>query len=240
MQDLGESPAKPSWLPADRRSRNGGRRDLDRGQSRSGRDEPQEKKTQLIPKRVLGKTGVEVSMLNLGTWRSPGLDRLLKFAWANGVRYYDTARSYGSEPAIGKWLTENPENRKEIFLVTKDEPANDPQQLITLLDERLKALKTDYIDLVFIHALGDHHGTEQAVEMAQEAGSFKETIETIKKSGKAKFVGFSTHHATRRRSSRPRRKAAWSTRSCSSTPPGWTRTPRSTRPSTPATRRGSA
>ena len=58
-----------------------------------------------LPKRTLGRTGVEVTMLNLGTWRSVGLDRILRFAWANGIRYVDTAKSYGSEPAIGRWLT---------------------------------------------------------------------------------------------------------------------------------------
>ena len=76
----------------------------------------------LLPKRMLGRTGVEVSMLNLGTWRSVGLDRILRFAWANGIRYVDTAKSYGSEPAIGRWLQAMPEVRKELFLVTKDHP----------------------------------------------------------------------------------------------------------------------
>lgn len=159
-------------------------------------EEPQAKKAMVIPRRKLGKTGVDVTMLNLGTWRSPGLDRLLKFAWANGVRYYDTAKSYGSEPAIGRWLTANPEIRKQIFLVTKDSPRS-PRQLIPMLDERLAALKTDYVDLIFIHALGDHQSSvDEAIEIAS-GREFKETAEAIKKSGKAKFVGFSTHHTHR-------------------------------------------
>ena len=69
----------------------------------------------MLPKRTLGRTGVEVSMLNLGTWRSVGLDRILRFAWANGIRYVDTAKSYGSEPAIGRWLQAMPEVRKETL-----------------------------------------------------------------------------------------------------------------------------
>ena len=63
-------------------------------------------------------------MLNLGTWKSVGLDRILRFAWANGIRYIDTAKSYGSEPAIGRWFQAMPEVRKDIFLVTKDHPAD--------------------------------------------------------------------------------------------------------------------
>ena len=85
-------------------------------------------------------------MLNLGTWRSVGLDRILRFAWANGIRYIDTAKSYGSEPAIGRWLQAMPEVRKQIFLVTKDHPGL-PEEMIDRLDERLDALKTDYVDL---------------------------------------------------------------------------------------------
>src|SRR6516225_6709754 len=91
-------------------------------------------KAALLPKRTLGRTGVEVSILNLGTWRSVGLDRILRFAWANGLRYVDTAKSYGSEPAIGRWLQAMPEARKELFLVTKDHPST-PRELIAKLDE---------------------------------------------------------------------------------------------------------
>ena len=93
-----------------------------------------------LPKRNLGRTGVEVSILNLGTWRSVGLDRILRFAWANGVRYVDTAKSYGSEPAIGRWMQAMPEVRKELFLVTKDHP-DTPSEMIKQLDERLAALQ---------------------------------------------------------------------------------------------------
>jgi uncharacterized protein len=147
-----------------------------------------------LAKRKLGKTGVEVTMLNIGTWRSSGVERLLRFAWANGVRYIDTARSYGTEPAIGRWLQATPEARKELFLVTKDHPSS-PKGLIRQLDDRLKALKTDYVDLIFIHAMGDH---DFATEVKwPESKEFKVAAEAIRKSGKAKFVGFSTHHARR-------------------------------------------
>jgi predicted aldo/keto reductase-like oxidoreductase len=147
-----------------------------------------------LPKRPLGRTGVEVSILNLGTWRSVGLDRILRFAWANGVRYVDTAKSYGSEPAIGRWIRTMPEVRKDLFLATKDHPST-PQQLIELLDQRLRALQLDYVDLIFIHALGDHDFAHE-VEWPKSQ-EFKETADAIRKSGKAKFVGFSTHHPRR-------------------------------------------
>jgi len=158
--------------------------------------QPASKTTQsaVLPKRILGRTGVEVSILNLGTWRSVGLDRILRFAWANGVRYVDTAKSYGSEPAIGRWLQAMPEVRKELFLVTKDVPSS-PRQLIKQLDDRLSALQTDYVDLIFMHALGDHHFAAEV--NWPKSKEFKQTAEAIRKSGKARFVGFSSHHPRR-------------------------------------------
>ncbi len=151
-------------------------------------------KTKPLPKRKLGRTGVEVSILNFGTYQPDSLNRLLPFAWANGVRYVDTAHSYGSEPAIAKWMKSSPEIRKELFLVTKDTPGT-PRELLAKLDERLEALETDYIDLIFIHAVGDRNTNAQVEWPASQ--EFKETADAIRKSGKAKFVGFSTHHARR-------------------------------------------
>jgi predicted aldo/keto reductase-like oxidoreductase len=160
-----------------------------------GADEPAPDKA--LPRRKLGKTGVEVTILNQGTWKAPdSLDRLLRFGYSNGIRYIDTAKSYGSEPGIAKWLASDSSIRKSIFLVTKDSPKS-PSQLKGMLDQRLKALKVDYVDLIFFHALGDHQqSVDEAIEFAG-GKEFKETADAIRKSGKAKFVGFSTHHRHR-------------------------------------------
>jgi uncharacterized protein len=164
------------------------------GQSAAAQPPAKSKLTAELPKRTLGKTGASVTILNLGTWMSPGGERLLRFAWANGIRYVDTAKSYGSEPMIGKWLRTMAVPRNELFLVTKDQP-NTPEQLIWQLNERLEALQTDYVDLIFLHALGDRNfDLEWQWAMSPE---FKATADAIRKSGKAKFVGFSTHHPAR-------------------------------------------
>ncbi len=161
----------------------------------AAQDAPKATQSALLAKRKLGKSGIEVSMLNIGTWRSSGVERLLRFAWANGIRYIDTAQSYGTEPAVGRWFQQTPEARKDTFLVTKYHATASPTELIKKIDDRLAALKTDYIDLVFLHALGDHDfDTEVKWPNSQE---FKETAEAIKKAGKAKLVGFSTHHPKR-------------------------------------------
>ncbi len=87
-----------------------------------------------------------------------------------------------------------PEVRKEIFLVTKDHP-NTPRQLIAQLDARLAALRVDSVDLFFIHGIGRDYGYD-SLEWPR-GRELKETIEAIKKSGKARFVGFSCHDARR-------------------------------------------
>ena len=157
-------------------------------------DEPAKASKTTLPTRTLGKTGVDVTILNQGTWRASGLDRILRFAYASGIRYFDTAKSYGSEGGFKRWFAQSPEVRKDIFLVTKDSP-REPGQLAAMLDERLDALGTDYVDLFFVHALGDHD-PQEGLDWPKSK-EFAAAIDKIKKSGKAKFVGFSTHHKTR-------------------------------------------
>jgi aryl-alcohol dehydrogenase-like predicted oxidoreductase len=158
-------------------------------------DAPEKAGKAALPRRRLGRTGVDVTILNQGTWRAPGaIDRLLRYAYSQGIRYFDTARSYGSESGIKRWLDAMPEVRKEIFLVTKDHPRT-PRELLKQVDQRLEALGTDYLDLIFIHALGDHDiNAEIEWPMSRE---FKQTAEAIRKSGKSRFVGFSSHHPRR-------------------------------------------
>jgi predicted aldo/keto reductase-like oxidoreductase len=147
-----------------------------------------------LPTRQLGETGAEVTILNLGTWLSPALNRLLRFAYASGVRCFDTAASYGSEPGIAQWLQENPDVRSQIFLVTKDHP-NTPGDLIGLLDQRLATLQVDYVDLFLLHALGRDYGP-QSFDWPKSS-ELAATAKAIKASGKARFVGFSCHDANR-------------------------------------------
>ena len=158
-------------------------------------DEPNASKPTL-PTRKLGKTGVDVTILNHGTWQAPGaLDRMLRTSYASGVRYFDTANAYRTEPGIAKWLQAMPEVRKTIFLATKDTPKT-ASQMMGMLDKRLATLKVDSVDLFFVHALGDDHSADNAIEFAKSK-EYARAIEAIKNSGKAKFVGFSTHHPTK-------------------------------------------
>jgi hypothetical protein len=147
----------------------------------------------VLPTRKLGKTGVDVTMLEQGAVR--GQDRILRQAFANGVRLFDTAQIYGTEILFKKWFEQAPEVRKQIFLVTKDMPRA-PKDLLKMVDKRLEALGTDYIDLFFIHGLGDGWKIDKTIDFVT-CKEFKETADAIRKSGKAKFIGFSTHNPQR-------------------------------------------
>jgi predicted aldo/keto reductase-like oxidoreductase len=71
-----------------------------------------------------------------------------------------------------------------------------PKELLKMVDERLAALGTDYIDLFFIHGLGDQRTVDDSINMVTSQ-EFKETADALRKSGKAKFVGFSSHNKDR-------------------------------------------
>ena len=134
-------------------------------------------------------------MLEQGTVLGSGFDRIMRLSYAGGVRVFDTAKVYRSEPLFKKWFDQAPEVRKQIFLVTKD-MVRRPSEMLKMVDERLAALGTDYIDLYFIHGLGDEHSLDDAINMVKSQ-ELKDVAETLRKSGKARYIGFSTHHKNR-------------------------------------------
>jgi uncharacterized protein len=156
---------------------------------------PGSQRAGLLPVRPLGKTGVEVTVLNAGCGGDPA-PRFLDRCYEQGIRYFDTAASYAkgkSETSIAAWC-QRTGNRKNIFLVTKDEPYDGIESLLTLIDKRLEALKTDYVDSYFAHGLSVKEFGEQALEWPKSK-EFRSVAEKLKKSGKVKYVGFSCHEA---------------------------------------------
>jgi predicted aldo/keto reductase-like oxidoreductase len=144
----------------------------------------------VLPTRVLGKTGAEVTILNQGTVGQPeSLDKLLRYAYRQGIRYFDTAEGYkNAEEVFHDWFVAMPEVRKNIFLATKS-GVGTPSDMLKKVDQRLARLGVDQIDLLFFHGLGSRQvDWPKSKEM-------KEVSEAIKKSGKARFVGFTTHDA---------------------------------------------
>jgi uncharacterized protein len=158
-------------------------------------DAPAQAEAPALPRRRLGKTGVEITMLDQGAVRGASVDKILRFSFASGVRVFDTAKLYGTEANFKKWFAQAPEVRKQIFLITKDQP-HTPDQMMKMVDQRLAALETDYIDLFFIHGFGDDHKLDAAINMIKSK-EFGDAADAIRKSGKARFIGFSSHHKDR-------------------------------------------
>lgn len=144
-------------------------------------------KTASVPKRKLGKTGAEISILSLGGMIDTVNNQLLirqAFGW--GVNCFDTAEAYGnglSEEGFGRFFARNPDARKDIFLTTKLK-ASTPDNLSAGIDKSLKRLNTDYVDLFCIHGVGD---------LKEIDPSIRDWASRMKKSGKIKFFGLSTH-----------------------------------------------
>jgi aryl-alcohol dehydrogenase-like predicted oxidoreductase len=140
----------------------------------------------LVPGRVLGKTGVSVPILNLGgMFDTINNQLLIKQALKWGVNYWDTAESYGnglSEEGFGRYLSRNPGVRKDIFIVTKLTPQEG--NLTKRLEKGLARLQTNYVDLFYIHSIKD---------ISDMTPAFQEWGAEMKKAGKIKYFGCSTH-----------------------------------------------
>src|SRR5258708_40346742 len=105
-------------------------------------DDPAEANKPVLPRKTLGKTGVDVTILNQGTVGQPdALERLLRVAYREGVRYFDTAAGdRNAEKVFGEWFKAAPEVRKSIFLATKTEITGKPSDMLKVLDTRLERL----------------------------------------------------------------------------------------------------
>ncbi len=139
------------------------------------------------PRRPFGRTGVVVSSLSLGGMFDILNNRLmLAKALDWGINYWDTAEGYGggrSEEGIGRWFVRNPATRQQVFLVTKLSPRRGTD-FTPRLEESLQRLHTDCIDLFMVH------GIRGIDEMEDDLASWSQAM---KKAGKIRFFGFSTH-----------------------------------------------
>ena len=147
----------------------------------------------LLPLRKLGKSGASVTMLGVGGyhihWTSErDAQQVIMTALENGIRFFDTAESYGpqvSEIKYGKFLT--PRYRDIAFLMTKT-TAPDAKTAREHLEGSLRRMKTDYLDLWQVHSLA----TPEDVDNRIKNGVLDVFLEA-KKSGKVKYIGFTGH-----------------------------------------------
>jgi aryl-alcohol dehydrogenase-like predicted oxidoreductase len=147
-----------------------------------------------IPKRTLGKTGEEVTILGLGgegVLRTVGFEKeaqaLINRALDLGINYFESARAYaGSESYYGLSLKER---RKDIFLTSKSH-ARDRIGALENLRETLSNMKTDHLDLWQVH---DVRTNEDAEQIFGPYGAIEAFVEA-KQKGLIRFIGVTGHH----------------------------------------------
>jgi len=145
-----------------------------------------------VPRRKLGKTGIEVPCLSFGTLRVDTENQiLLRRNLQLGIDYWDTAYSYAGgncELGIGKFFLKNPKVRKKLFLVTKASGARTVADVEERLKTSLERMNTNYIDLYYgVHGLSDP---------AQLTDELRQWVKDAKKRKLIRFFGFSTHSNT--------------------------------------------
>ena len=121
--------------------------------------------------------GVEMPLLGYGVFLVPPqeAEQCVTDALAVGYRLIDTAQAYYNEEGVGAAITKSNVKREDIFLVTKVWISNaGEEKAARSIDESLRKLQTDYIDLLLIHqAYGDVFGSWRAMEKAYKAGKVR-------------------------------------------------------------------
>ena len=132
--------------------------------------------------------GIKMPLLGYGVFQVPPqeAERCVADALSAGYRLIDTAQAYANEEGVGAAIAKSGIPCSEIFLVTKVWVSNNGEQKAAAsIDESLRKLHTDYIDLLLIHqAYGDVFGTWRAMEKAY-------------KDGKVRAIGVSNFQAAR-------------------------------------------
>src|ERR1700754_3348670 len=149
-----------------------------------------------MPMRTLGRTGVQVSLVGLGGWHL-GFDyideelstRIVRTAIDNGINFMDNCWDYNdgaSEIRMGKALRDG--YRERVFLMTKID-GRTKQDAAKQLDESLKRMQVDHIDLVQHHEILRY---EDPHRIFDDEGANAALIEA-RDAGKIRFIGFTGH-----------------------------------------------
>ena len=149
-----------------------------------------------MPKRRLGRTGIEVSLIGLGGWHLgfKSMDeelsiRIIRSAIDNGINFVDNCWDYNegaSEIRMGKALRDG--YRERAFVMTKID-GRTKQDAAKQLDESLKRLKMDHVDLVQHHEILRY---EDPHRIFDEKGAHAALLEA-RDAGKIRYIGFTGH-----------------------------------------------
>ncbi|MEM9674477.1 MAG: aldo/keto reductase [Bacteroidota bacterium] len=147
----------------------------------------------LLPQRKLGKTGETVTMLGLGGAHIARMgeseaQKTIETALAGGVRFFDNAEQYGNglaETRFGMFLT--PEYRDVAYIMTKTRATN-AKIARQHLEDSLRRMKTDYIDLWQIHSIGSPNDVDKRLK-----NGVLDVVLKAQEEGKIRHFGFTGH-----------------------------------------------
>ncbi len=147
-----------------------------------------------MPMRVLGRTGVRVSIVGIGGWHIGAVPdkkeavRIMHAAIDEGINFFDNAWDYqdgGAETVMGEALAGG--KRNKVFLMTKN-CERDYKGSMKNLEDSLRRLKTDRLDLWQFHEMVYDNDPDWVFEK----GGLKAALEA-QKAGKVRFIGFTGH-----------------------------------------------
>ncbi|MBP1859672.1 aldo/keto reductase [Rhizobium herbae] len=134
--------------------------------------------------QTVSANGANIPVLGFGTFRMPGPDvlRIVPQAIKLGFRHIDTAQIYRNEAQVGEAIEASGVARGDIFLTTKVWVDNYKHaDFLASVDESLKKLRTDYVDLLLLH------WPSSGVPLAEQIGA----LNAVKKAGKVRNIGVS-------------------------------------------------
>jgi predicted aldo/keto reductase-like oxidoreductase len=135
--------------------------------------------------RTLGRTGLKITVVSFGAMLTPEPE-VVRIALDHGVNYVDTARRYmggKNEEIVGKALKGR---RDKVYVATKTQPtSHSKEDIIRDVEASLKALGTDYVDVIQLHNLTD----KERIFIPET----REALIKLKEQGKVRFFGVTTH-----------------------------------------------
>jgi predicted aldo/keto reductase-like oxidoreductase len=157
-----------------------------------------------IPKRRFGKTELQMTVITCGgmryqqSWQDDeaarasvteenqkNLEATVRYALDLGINHIETARGYGtSEYQLGQFLPSLP--RDKMIVQTKIGPKDSPSEFLEAFEASMAALKLDYVDLLAIHGINTEETFQQALKSMP-------AVQQLKKEGRCRHIGFSTH-----------------------------------------------
>ncbi len=154
--------------------------------------------TPAIPQRPLGKTGAKVSALGLGGHHlgdAPSYEdaeRLVGEAIDGGITFFDNCWEYHngrSEEWLGRALSAGGRRRRVLLMTKVCTHGRDASLAMKMLEESLRRLRTDHLDVWQVHGLG----FDSDPDLAYRRDGVLEALDQAKRAGKVRFVGFSGH-----------------------------------------------